>query len=332
MPNMSKSRDGRPLGNTGAIVSAVGLGTMALAIQNRPPEEEAVAVVIAGLDAGLTWIDTADSYCLDEREVGYGERLVARALREWGGGRNDIRVITKGGYVRPRGGWELDGRPDRLRTACEASLRALGVESIFLYLLHGPDPDVPFADSMGAIAELKRQGKVQHVGLSNVDAAQLREAREIAEIACVQNRCNPFDRHSFSNGLIEACERDRIAFIAHSPVGGHTGRGRVASDPTLSKVAARHGLTPQQIALAWLLASSPCMLAIPGATRVASVRASAGSIDVVLTPQDRAELGTAFPRLSSAARQLVAARREARHFVRTVRARVKSRAKRWLGR
>jgi aryl-alcohol dehydrogenase-like predicted oxidoreductase len=231
----------RKLGDT--QVSSVGLGAMPLAIAGRPREEDAVRVVHAALEAGMTWIDTADAYCLDSSEAGYGERIVARALREGSGPRDDVRVATKGGIVRPGGEWTPDGRPEHLKAACEASLKSLGVSSIFLYQLHCPDRGVPFADSVGAIADLRRAGKVQHVGLSNVDAARIRQARTIVEVAGVQNRCSAFDRGPLDDGVVALCEREKIAFIAHSPVGGHRGHARVASDSALAAVAARRWST-----------------------------------------------------------------------------------------
>jgi aryl-alcohol dehydrogenase-like predicted oxidoreductase len=311
----------RALGTTSHLVSAIGLGAMPLAIEKRPDERSAIRVIHAALDAGITWIDVADSYCMNQEDVGYAERLVSRALEQWSGRRDTILVATKGGYVRPHGRWELDGRPAHLRAACEASLRALGLESIQLYQLHGPDPQVYFPDSVGALAQLRREGKIRHVGVCNVDVGHLRDAAEIVPIVSVQNRCNPYDRHSFSNGVIEWCERHHVAFIAHSPVGGHSGHVRIASDPVLTAVGQGHGVTPHQVALAWLLASSHAVLPIPGASRVSSVEASARAVDVRLDAQDLAELQRAFPRANVLVRQLIRARRTLRHWIRNRRTR-----------
>ncbi len=309
----------RALGS--ARVSVVGLGAMPLAIAGRPSEAEAIRVVHAALDAGMDWIDTADAYCVDSADTGYGERVVARALRERGGHRDEVRVATKGGIVRPGGEWQPDGRPEHLRAACDASLKSLGVSSIFLYQLHCPDPKVYFPDSVGAIAELQREGKVQHVGLSNVDVAHIRQARKIVSVAAVQNRCNVFERSPLASGVVDACERDGIAFIAHSPVGGHRGHVRVTSDATLGAVAGRLGLSPYQVAIAWLLARSPAIVVIPGASRVESARSSAAAGDAVLSTADLHEIDRAFPEPSAIARRLGAAGREARHWVRSLRQR-----------
>jgi aryl-alcohol dehydrogenase-like predicted oxidoreductase len=310
----------RFLSNAGRV-SAVGLGSMPLAIEGRPSEADAARVIHAALDAGMNWIDTADAYCRDSSEVGYGERLVARALREWGGARDDVRVATKGGKRRPSGDWVDDGRPEHLRRACEASLRSLGISSVFLYQLHAPDRNVSFADSVGALADLKREGKIQHIGLCNVDVNHIRQARAIVEIVSVQNRCNIFERHCFANGVVDLCERQGIAFIAHSPVGGHVGHERVASHPVLRAVAARGGSTPHQVALAWLLARSPSIVVIPGASRVESARASAAAADVILSPGDLADLRRAFPDASLLRKKVTVARGQLRHLARSFRVR-----------
>lgn len=313
----------RRLGNTGIKLSVIGLGAMPLAIEGRPSEADSIRVVHAALAAGMNWIDVADSYCLNDDEIGYGERLADRALATFEGARDRVLITTKVGYVRPGGAWELDGRPSHLRKACEASLKALGVSSIPLMQLHGPDPKVYYPDSVGALAELRREGKIQHIGISNVDVGHLEDAIRIAPIASVQNRCNVFDRHSFDNGVVKFCERHGIAFIAHSPVGGHRGRSRLASAGSLHTVAARHGLSSEQVAIAWLLAKSPNLLAIPGASKVRSAESSAHMGNLSLTSGDMEELERAFPPASAVTRQLVSLRRRARHTLRNVRARLR---------
>jgi len=314
----------RLLGGTGRRVSAVGLGAMPLAIARRPAEADAVRVIHAALELGVDWIDVADSYALDERDTGYCERLVASAVRSWSGERDRILIATKGGYVRPGGDWQLDGRPSHLRAACEASLRALGVSSLFLYQLHGPDPRVYFADSVGALADLRREGKIQHVGLCNVDVGHLEDAAKIVPVATVQNRFNAYDRVCLSNGVVSWCERHGAALIAHSPVGGHSAHDRIAKDPALTAVARRHEATPYEVALAWLLSLSSSVLAIPGASRVESISSSVRASSLTLTSDDSAELRRAFPTASFLVRRLVSARRRARQFARNWRSRLRS--------
>ena len=156
----------RPLGSSGLTVGAVGLGGMYLSIRERPSEEDAIRTIHASLDAGITLIDTADVYCLDQRDIGHNERLIARALRDRAHG--GVVVATKGGLERPNGAWTRNARPAHLREACERSLEALGVQRIDVYQLHAPDPRVPFADSVGELAKLRSEGKIAHVALSNV--------------------------------------------------------------------------------------------------------------------------------------------------------------------
>ncbi len=278
-------------------VSAIGLGAMPLSLHyDRPTPAEAVRVIAAALDAGMTFIDTADVYCTGDPDIGHNERLVARALRELG--RTDIVVATKGGLRRPNGRWAADGRPEHLKAACEASLHALGVERIDLYQLHARDVGVPYADSVGALAELKQAGKIRHVGLSNIGVAELEQARSIVDIASVQNRCNPFETQSFASGVVRWCAERAIAFLPHSPVGGHRKQRRVADHPTLNAVAERHGATAFEVCLAWLLELSPAVIPIPGASKVSSARSSAAAAELALAEEDLAELRRAFPTVS----------------------------------
>ena len=234
----------RPLGPTGISVHPIGLGGMQLSLAGRPADADGVQVILAALDAGVELIDTADVYCTSDADIGHNERLIARALREWTG--HPVTVATKGGMVRPDGRWVRSGRPEHLRAACEASLRALGVDAITLYQLHVPDDAVPFADSFGALADLRAAGKVVHLGLSNVDVAHIEAARRIAPIVSVQNRCNPLDRSAWQAGVVQHCEREGLAFLPYCPVGGARGKGQVGDDRTLARIAARPQLGHQR--------------------------------------------------------------------------------------
>jgi aryl-alcohol dehydrogenase-like predicted oxidoreductase/Ran GTPase-activating protein (RanGAP) involved in mRNA processing and transport len=266
---------------------------MPLSLGRRPDEAEAVRIIHAAIDAGLGLIDTADAYGRDHREIGHNERLIARALRERPG--CGVVVATKGGIERPDGRWKPNGRPEHLRRACEASLKALGVESIALYQWHRPDPEVPFEESVGALAELRRAGKIQAVGLSNVTAAQIRAARTIVPIASVQNRGNVHDRAPWDDGVIAECQRHEITFLAYSPVGGIRRKDQLAADPVLNAIGAKHDATPQQVALAWLVASSPVVIAIPGASRLSSLQGSIRALDLILDADDLAALELEAP-------------------------------------
>jgi len=285
--------DTRPLGDTGLEVSCIGLGGMPMSLRGRPSEDESVRVIHAALDHGMTFIDTADVYCQDHTDIGHNERLVARALREWSGG-SEIVVATKGGLERPDGDWTTNGRPEHLRSACEASLRALGVEAITLYQFHAPCDQVPFADSVGELSRLRAEGKIQHVGLSNVSIDELTTAQTLVPIVSVQNRCNPHDTRAWSGGVLARCEADGVVYLPYSPVGGGRGLRRVGSDAALNAVGARHGASPYEVALAWLLASSPAMIPIPGASKVSSATSSARAADLTLSDLDMTELDGAF--------------------------------------
>ncbi|MCC6999426.1 MAG: aldo/keto reductase [Deltaproteobacteria bacterium] len=276
-------------------VSRVGLGAMPLSIAGRPDDAISVRVIHAALDAGMTLIDTADVYCIDDADLGHNERLIARALRERAGGAQGVVVATKAGCERPGGAWTVNGSPAHLRAACERSLKALGVDCIDLYQLHAPDSKVPIAESLGAMVELQRAGKVRHLGLSNVGPHDLDAARAVATIVSVQNRLSPWDTASFDNGTMAYCKQHGLVMLAHSPVGGHGGHARCADDATMNAIGARHGVSPYQVCLAWLLSVSPLLLPIPGASKPSSATSSAGAAGLTLTDADRAELARAFP-------------------------------------
>jgi aryl-alcohol dehydrogenase-like predicted oxidoreductase len=276
----------------GLQVSAIGLGEMPMSLAGRPDEAQSVRTIHAALDAGVTLIDTADAYCIDESEVGHGERLVARALTAWPGDRDRVLVATKGGHTREGGEWYLDGRPEHLRQACEASLRALGVEAIGLYQFHRPDPKVPFAESVGAMAELKAAGKVRLVGLSNVSVDQIRQARQLVQVASVQNQFSP--RFRRSEGELAFCAAEGIAFLPWSPLGG-IGRGRDLGGRhrAFGEVAEAHGVSAQQVALAWQLAKAPAVIPIPGSSRPETITDSAAAASLRLSDDELARLDRA---------------------------------------
>jgi aryl-alcohol dehydrogenase-like predicted oxidoreductase len=273
----------------GLPVSAIGLGEMQLSLAGRPDEAQAFRTVHAALDAGVTLIDTADAYCIDESDTGHGERLVAKALAAWPGDRDRVLVATKGGHTRPRGDWSLDGRPEYLRQACEASLRALGVEAIGLYQFHRPDPKVPFVESVGAMAELKAAGKVRLVGLSNVSVDQINQARQLVQVASVQNEFSP--RFRRSEGELAFCAAQRIAFLPWSPLGGsHQSRDLGGRHRAFAEVADAHGVSPQQVALAWELAKGPVVIPIPGASRPETITDSLAAASLRLSADELARL------------------------------------------
>lgn len=272
-------------------VRAIGLGGMPMSIEGRPDEARSLATLHAALDAGVTLIDTADAYHRDAHEVGHNETLIAKALASHDRG-GEVLVATKGGHLRPGdGSWTLDGSPRHLREACEASLRRLGVDAIGLYQFHRPDPKVPYAESVGALRDLLDEGKIRMAGVSNADPGQIREANAVlgGRLVSVQNQYSPAFRSSAPE--LRLCDELGIAFLPWSPLGGISRAGELGSRfAPFTRVAERHGVSPQQVCLAWMLAASPVVVPIPGASRPETIRDSVAADGLVLTDQDLAEL------------------------------------------
>jgi pyridoxine 4-dehydrogenase len=246
-------------------VRRLGFGAMRITgpgIFGPPPPDpagstEARALLRHVVESGVQLIDTADSY-----GPAVSENLIAEALRPYP---DDLVIATKGGFERPGpGAWQPNCRPDRLRRCCEDSLRRLKLERIDLYQLHTVDPKVPLEDSIHALAELQEEGKIRHIGVSNVNLEQLERAREVAEIVSVQNRYNVSDRTA--EPVLNACERDGLAFLPYFPLA--IGQLAAPHGP-LQEIARRHSATAGQVALAWLLAHSPSTLPIPGTSQTA---------------------------------------------------------------
>ena len=233
-------------------------------------------LLVRAFELGHNFLDTADSY---GPEV--SENLIAEALHPYPAG---LVIGTKGGFVRPNGGWAPDGTPEHLRRALEGSLKRLRLERIDLYQLHTPDPKVPFAESFGALADLQSAGKIRHLGLSSVSVRQLEQAQRIAPVVSVQNRYSVDDRDS--DDVLAACEAAGIAFIPWYPLGA----GRALRAKTVRRIAGERGATPSQVALAWLLARSPVMVPIPGTGSVAHLEENARSAQLALAPADIAAL------------------------------------------
>jgi aryl-alcohol dehydrogenase-like predicted oxidoreductase len=271
----------RTLGD--AQVFPIGLGEMPLSLRGRPDEDQAIRTIHAALDAGIDLIDTADAYCYDERDTGHGERLVAKALR---GRRDGVIVATKAGHVRNGQAWEVDGRPEHIRAACEASLRALETDVIDLYQFHRPDPDVPYAESIGAFKELQDAGKVRWLGVSNATVEQLEEALAIVDLVSVQNQLALNFTAPIAKGELDAATKRQLAFLPWSPLGGIGKADGTAAVAPVAQAAEAHGVSPQQVVLAWLLALSPTMIPIPGSSRPETIADSARAADLRLSREE----------------------------------------------
>ena len=264
-------------------VNRLGFGAMRITgtgIWGEPPDrEQAKAALRRAVELDVNFIDTADSY---GPEV--SEQLIADTLYPYP---DDLVIATKGGLVRPGPGrWDADGRPEHLREACEGSLRRLKLDQIALYQFHRPDPKVPLAESIGALAELKDQGKIRHIGVSNVSEAQLRDAMRITPVVSVQNRYNLADRES--DPIIDVCDDEMLVFLPWAPI---QDAGRMA--PVLA-AARNHGVSPRQIALAWLLARSPQVLPIPGSGSPEHVAENIAAASIELTGAEEAAITSAM--------------------------------------
>ncbi|MDX6668085.1 MAG: pyridoxine 4-dehydrogenase [Solirubrobacteraceae bacterium] len=269
----------------GPTVRRLGFGAMRITGQGiwGPPEDrdEAKRVLRRAVELGVNLIDTADAYGPD-----VSEQLIAEALHPYP---DDLVIATKGGLLRSGPGeWEPDGRPEHLREACDGSLRRLRLDAIELYQLHRPDPEVPFADSVGALIELRDEGKIRHIGLSNVTVDQLAEALAMTEIVTVQNRYNLVDRDS--EDVLEDCTRRGVGFIPWWPLA--VGRLARTGGP-LDEIAAAHDATPAQVALAWMLHRSPVMLPIPGTSSVEHLEENLAAAQLDLSEDEVQRLGAA---------------------------------------
>jgi len=276
----------------GRTVSSIGLGGMPMSIEGRPDDARSIATIHAALEEGVTLFDTADAYHLHADEVGHNESLIARAIASWGGDTAQVIVATKGGHLRPGdGSWYVDGRPEYLKKAAEASLKRLGGDAIDLYHHHRPDPAVPYADSIGAIRDLLDAGTIRLAGISNANPAQISEAYEIlgGRLASVQNQYSPAFRSSQPE--LDLCTELGVAFLSWSPLGGIKSAADLGTRfAPFQQVADAHGVSPQVVTLAWHLAASPRVIPIPGASRPESIRDSVRAAELTLSDEELALL------------------------------------------
>jgi pyridoxine 4-dehydrogenase len=263
-------------------VTRLGFGAMRITgngIWGEPADRaEAIRVLRRAVELGINFIDTADSY-----GPGVSEEIIAEALKPYPA---DLVIATKGGFARPGSDqWVENGKPEHLRSACEGSLRRLRLERIDLYQLHRIDPKVPAEDQLGTLKDLQAQGKIKHIGLSEVSVRQIQHAQTIVPIVSVQNRYSVADRGS--EDVLEYCEKEGMGFIPWFPLAA----GRVSGpDSPISRVAARWKATPSQLALAWLLARSPVMLPIPGTSKVEHLEQNVAAADFKIDEKQMQEL------------------------------------------
>ncbi|MBA2445702.1 MAG: aldo/keto reductase [Nocardioidaceae bacterium] len=271
-------------------VSAIGMGAMPLTTDKRPTTAQAIATVHAALDAGVTLFDTADAYTPSDQGPGANEEVLAEAFKAYGE-MPDIIVATKGGHTRDGAEWGVNGRPEYLRSACEASLRRLGMDAVDLYQHHRPDPDVPYEETMGGLKALYDDGLIKRAGISNANPDQIRQAHEILgdALVSVQNEYSP--RFRSSEPEIDVCDELGLAYLPWSPLGGMTEAKNLGSDfDVFAEVADAHGVSPQRVCLAWQLSRSGQMIPIPGASRPESIRDCVEAVDLTLSDEELKKL------------------------------------------
>ncbi len=273
------------LGSTGVEASALGIGAMHLSLEGRPPEDDAIGVLHRTLDLGVTFLDTADSYCRNEEDKHHNERLIRKALDAYEGDTSGVLVATKGGLMRPGGRWTRNGHPDHLRATIRESHRIFG-GPIQLWQHHAADPDVPLEDSLRAAKEAVEEGLIRYVGVSNYSVEKIKRAREVVEVVSVQNEYSPWQRKPEREGVIEYCEREGLTFLPYSPLGGKRRAKSFDAYPAIMEIAEGKGISPQRLVLAWLLAKSPCILPIPGVSRIETLVDSVPAVEVRLSEDE----------------------------------------------
>jgi aryl-alcohol dehydrogenase-like predicted oxidoreductase len=289
---LAEAMNTRRIGTTELMVHEVGFGAMHLSIDigRRPSHQESITLIRRAVDdLGIDFIDTADAYCNDDTETGHNERLIAEALR--GERRQRVVIATKGGSTRPGGAWMRNGRPVHLRKACEASLRALETDRIDLYQHHAPDPHVPVEESLGALVDLQREGKIRHIGLSNYSVPLLQRAMKEGTFVSVQNQYSLINKRESEEEVITFCEEHGLTYIPWNPIGGRGKAPKLGEEHNvIDEIAHLHAVSPHAIAIAWLLGRSPAIIPIPGTRKFehlaenikgASLRLTSDEIDAL---------------------------------------------------
>lgn len=285
--------DTRTFGKAGWTVSTVGFGAMHLSLEGRPDREEALHVLHRLFDEGITFIDTADSYCRDESDKHHNERLIAEALDSWEGDARQVKVATKGGLMRPDGRWTRNGDPEHLRETIRTSAEILG-RPIDLWQHHAPDEEVDIRESLGAAREAQEEGLIEQIGVSNYSADQLEAARGVVDLVSVQNQYSPWHRKPEQDGVLAYCEEHELIFLPYSPLGGRSRAKDLDDFGVLAELSEHHGVSPQRIVLAWLRQRSPVVLPIPGASHEETALDSVRSAGLELTEAEVDQINRAL--------------------------------------
>ena len=274
-------------GVLGPLKIPLALGLLQLSTAGRPDQAEAIRVIHHALDRGIRVLDTADSYGLDSKDLHYGERLARDAVASWSGDSSEVRVITKVGLARPKGRWVPSGRPESLRQGVEGSLAALGVEQLFMLLLHVKDYRIPFEDSLRELAKLQAERKVKHLGLCNVSVLEVRQAQRHFKVEALQLELSVMSRKAATTGVTTLAAQLGIPFLAYRPLGGHAKVEKLLKNRAMKPLAAKYGVPPHDAALATLLDLKPAVIPLFGATRIESVDASLRALNLSLDASDR---------------------------------------------
>ncbi len=277
----------KQIGKTSVYVSAIGMGGMPMSLSDRPKESESLNVIHHALEQGVTFIDTADSYCKDESDKHHNERLIHQALESYNGDVSDVIVATKGGLMRPNGSWTRNGDPKHLRETIRTSFETLGGKKpIDVWQYHAPDTNYTIKESLTAAREAVEAGMIRFVGVSNFSVEQIKQARDVVDIVSVQNQYNPWQRQPEFDGVLEYCENENLTFLPWSPFGGSRRHKSLQDFPTISKLAQEKNVSVYCIVLAWLRSKSPCILPIPGASKISSIEDSVRAVDVKLSDEE----------------------------------------------
>ena len=280
----TKNMETKQLGNTGVYVSTIGLGGMPMSIYDRPPESQSIAVIHRALDLGITFIDTADSYCKDESDKHHNERLIHQALKSYKGDISQVIVATKGGLMRPDGSWGRNGNPEHLRQTIRESFEIFGGDKpIDLWQYHSPDPNFTIEASLAPAKEAVEAGLIRFVGVSNFSVEQIKQARDVVDIVSVQNQYSPWHRQPETDGVLQYCEQEKITFLPWSPFGGMRRHANLPDIQAIAQIAKAKNVSLYCIVLAWLRSKSPCILPIPGASQVSSIEDSVRAVNVKLS-------------------------------------------------
>jgi len=277
----------KQLGKSGVYVSAIALGGMPMSLSSRPPESESLQVIHRALDLGITFIDTADSYCKDESDKHHNEKLIHKALQTYNGDASNVVVATKGGLMRPNGNWTRNGNPEHLRKTIRESFEALGGNKpIDVWQYHSPDPDYTIEEALKPAKEAVKEGLIRFVGVSNFSVEQIKQARDFVEIVSVQNQYSPWYRQPEKDGVLEYCEQEQLTFLPWSPFGGSRRHSDLQDIKAIAQLASYKGVSVYCIVLAWLRSKSPSVLPIPGASKVSSIEDSVRAADVKLSDDE----------------------------------------------